>query len=432
MKARLLPPRENYSGNLVWRKEDFIGKIDEISISLKKLREIGYWVSLFPEGDGITFIYKYEKHPKNNIEILEDFRRCLEWISIDLAKSSNSNIELADLEDENKKMECTIIVPIEKIYIQETISIGQYTFYCEKQFDDKPNERLSEQNGSYIQFNCQLSYKDLLKLNTTIDHNSYIINKCLSMAENALDLVRFSHSSFTRKEFTPNPAGQRPSGFYDVEIIPLDRTHLKPLVISEISRPLAVSNNWLGPQVDSLYYPGLDYLSDVYSKIIENELSKVVTCTIRSCRQSFYSIGEESQFLNLIFALDGLSNIDPDWKGWQQRTYIAALTCNNSLIEFKNNLEVYDKLYTEVRNKLVHDGKDFYQLQADSNESSEQVFKYIKTIIVLIESNNFSTLNELRGHAVKLLSQEEYKIAFKEVIGRVAKLRGTTPKYPKW
>ncbi|HGM4922655.1 TPA: hypothetical protein ACKPX0_003720 [Serratia marcescens] len=432
MNARLLPPRENYSGNLVWRKEDFIGKIDEISTSLKKLREIGYWVSPFPEGDGITFNFKDEKHPKNNIEILEDFRRCLEWVNIDLAKSSNSNLELADLEDENKKIECTIIVPIDKIFIQETISIGQYVFYCEKQFDDKPYERLSEQNDSYVQFNCQLSYKDLLKLNTAIDHNSYIINKCLSMAEYALDLVRFSHSSFTRKEFTPNPAGQRPSGFYDVEIIPLERTHLKPLLISGISRPLGVSNNWLGPQVDSLYYPGLDYLSNVFSKIIENELSLIVTCAIRSCRQSFYSIGEESQFLNLIFALDGLCNIDPEWSGWQQRTYIAALTCNNSLIKFKKNLEVYDKLYTEVRNKLVHDGKDFYQLQVNADESSEQIFTYIKVIIALIESNNFSTLTELRGYAIQILRRDDFKIAIREVIDNASTLRGKKPRYPSW
>lgn len=432
MKARLLPPRENYNGNLVWRKEDFIDKAEKTSASLEGLRALGYWASPFPEGDGITFRYKNDNHQKNNIEILEDFRECFEWVNIELAESVISNIELADLEDEGKMIECTVIVPVEKIYIQETISIRQYIFYCDKQFDENPHERLSEQEGSYIQFDCHLPYIDLLKLNTTINHNSYVINKCLSIAEYALDLVRFSHSSFTRKEFTPNPAGQRSSGFYDVEIIPLEKTHLKPLILSGISRPLSVSNNWLGPQVDSISYPGIQYLSAVYDKTIEDELSKVVTCAMRSCRQSFYSIGDESQFLNLIFSLDGLSNIDPGWKGWKQRTYIAALTCNNSLIEFKKNLEIYDKLYTDIRNKLVHDGKDFYQLQADSNESSEQIFTYIKTIIALIESNNFSTLSELRGHAVQLLNQEQYKVAFKEVIDRISKLRGATPKYPSW
>jgi hypothetical protein len=61
MKARFLPPRENYSGNLLWNKEDFSNKESEISKSLHKLREIGYWASAFPEGDGVTFNIYDEK-----------------------------------------------------------------------------------------------------------------------------------------------------------------------------------------------------------------------------------------------------------------------------------------------------------------------------------------------------------------------------------
>ncbi|EIA9362900.1 hypothetical protein K7116_001415 [Salmonella enterica] len=432
MKARLIPPYENYTGNVLWRKEDFINKVDDISTSLKKLRDMGYWASAYPEGDGITFKYTKDSYQKSSIEILEDFSICFEWVEIELAKSRSSNLELAELEGKNKNMECIVIVPIEKIFIQETIEIGKYIFYCGRQFDEESHKRLSEQDGSYIQFNCDLPYSDLLKLNSSIDHNSHVINMCLSIAEYALDLVRFSHSSFTRMEYTPNPAGQRSDGFYDVEIIPRERTHLKPIKISGISRPLAVSNNWLGPQVDSLYYPGLQYLSSIYDGVVENELSKLVSSVVRACRQSFYSIGAESQFLNLVFALDGLANIDPKWKGWKQRTYIAALTCNNSLIEFKKNLEVYDELYTDVRNKLVHDGKDFYELNVNANESSEQIFKYIKIIIILIESNGFSTLQELRDYAVHLLQQEDYRTASVEIIDKVSLLRGKKPNYPSW
>ncbi len=432
MRARLVPPGDDYTGNLVWRKEDFIDKVNEIVASLKNLRDMGYWASAYPEGDGITFNYNKDGHQKSDTEILNDFITCFDWASIELAKSRNSNIELADLEDESKMMECIVIVPIEKIFIQETITTDKYILYCERQFDKEPYERLSDHEGSYIQFHCNLPYIDLLKLNSSIDHNSYVINMCLSIAEYALDLVRFSHSSFTNKEFTPNPAGQHSSGFYDVEIIPNENTHLKPIMISGISRPFAVSNNWLGPQVDNLCHPGVKYLSSVYDGVIDNELSKLVSSVVRSCRQSFYSIGEESQFLNLVFALDGLSYIHSDWKGWKQRTYIAALTCNNSISNFKKNLEVYDRLYTDIRNKLVHDGKDFYQLHVNADECSEQIFKYIKTIIILIERKNFSTLNELRAHAINLLQNEDYRIAAEEVIDDVSLLRGKPPHYPSW
>src|SRR5690606_31729077 len=98
----------------------------------------------------------------------------------------------------------------------------------------------------------------------------------------------------------------------------------------------------------------------------------------------------------------------------------------------KKNLEVYDELYTDVRNKLVHDGKDFYELNVNANESSEQIFKYIKIIIILIESNGFSTLQELRDYAVHLLQQEGYRTASVEIIDKVSLLRGKNPNYPSW
>lgn len=97
MKARLIPPYENCTGNVLWRKEDFINKVDDISTSLKKLRDMGYWASAYPEGDGITFKYTKDSYQKSSIEILEDFSICFEWVEIELAKSRSSNLELAEL-----------------------------------------------------------------------------------------------------------------------------------------------------------------------------------------------------------------------------------------------------------------------------------------------------------------------------------------------
>jgi len=440
MEARLLPPRENYSGNLVWRKDTSIEKAKEISASLEKIRSLGYWASAFPEGDGVTFKYESETHDKSNVDMLADFRSSFAWIHIELANSKDSNLELAELEgegegegeDEGSTLDCIVIVPIEKIYIQKTLSVGNYIFFCARQFDLEPWERLSEHKGAYLQFNCLLTYADLLKLNQTIDHNDYLINKCLSIAEHALDLVRYSHSSFMVRERTPNPAGQSEDGFYDVEIIPLGKTHLKPVKLSGISRPLSVSNNWLGPQVDDFCGPGVQYLSAIYDKTIENELSASVIGALRSCRQSFYSIGEESQFLNLIFTLDGLANIEKNWVGWKHRTYIAALVCNSSLSSFKKILEDYDSLYVDVRNKLVHEGKDFYEITQKSNFACEAIFTYIKNIVELIENREFATKSNLTSHATNLLKQEQYRLAFQEVIDRVSSTRGKIPQYPSW
>jgi len=432
MKARLLPPRINHSGNLVWRREDYLDKESEISLSLAEVRKLGYWASAFPEGDGVVFSPPSSTTNKTNQDMLDDFRKCFSWINIEPAKTLDSNSEIADLETEDRTLNCAVIVPLERIFIQTTLSLGKFTYFCRREFDPEPYERLSELEFEYVQINCNLNYRDLLRLDQTRDHNDYVINKCLSLAEHALDVVRYSHSSFKNKTFTPNPAGQRDDGFYDVEIVPLESTHLKPIRLSGISKPLSVSNNWLGPQVDNLSYPGIHYLASIYNEEITNEISSSVIACLRSCRQSFYSIGNESQFLNLIFTLDGLADPDKKWSGWKHRSYIAALLCEKSPNKFHSILEEYDRLYTEVRNKLVHDGKDFYEIADDPDEASETIFNYIKTIIKLIADNEFSNKSELKQHAETLLNEQIYKDKCHEVVQRVSIARGKKPEHPSW
>jgi len=84
--AVLLPPHHEYTGNLLWRASDVIGRESDIGTSLNQLRELGYWASAFPEGDGVTFTENSgEKH---NDELVSDVRACFCWldISVDLTK----------------------------------------------------------------------------------------------------------------------------------------------------------------------------------------------------------------------------------------------------------------------------------------------------------------------------------------------------------
>lgn len=432
MKARLLPPRDNHNGNLVWRRDAFLDKNSQISQSLDEIRTLGYWASPFPEGDGVVFRLLSDTIIKSNDDILDDFRRCFDWINIEKAQTLGSNFEIADLETENRTLSCAVIIPLEKIFIQDTLTLGKYTYFCRREFDQEPHERLSDLETEYVQFNCDISYRDLLRLNHTIDHNDHVINKCLSLGEHALDLVRYSHSSFKNRAFTPNPAGQREDGFYDVEIIPLEKTHLKPLRLSGISKPVSASNNWLGPQVDHLFYPGIEYLACIYSEEITDEISASVISSLRSCRQSFYSVGSESQFLNLVFTLDGLANPEKKWVSWKHRSYVAALLCEESPNKFHSILEEYDRLYIDVRNKLVHEGKDFYQITEDPDEASETIFCYIKTLIQLIANKGISSKSELKQFATTLLREQIYKEKYYEVILRVSTIRGNPPEYPIW
>lgn len=431
MIARLLYPKNNINGNLLWKKAKFSDKTDSILISLDRIRALGYWASPFPEGDGVTFSVN-EGVAKSNVDILNDFKSSFDWISIDSAMLGNSNIVLAELECDDTALKCIVIVPLDKIFIQKTISIGIYKFFCRVEFDEEPHERLAQFTCEYLQFETKLNYKDLLKLNRTIKHNDIVINKCLSLAECALDIVSFCHSSFARKEFTPNPAGQMGDGFFSVEIIPIDESNLESFELSGISRPLSVGNNWLGPQVDNLYHPAIGYLARTYSAELVSEMALAVKTALRSCRQSFYSLGAESQLLNLIFTLDGLAEPESNWRGWQHRTYIAALLSNSSHSKFEGVLESYDIIYTEVRNKLVHEGKDFYQIGYNPDELCEETYCYIKDLITLIAIKNFNYKRELKDYAKNLLKSSGYVSAYTRVITRVSNARGKKIQLPNW
>jgi len=275
-----------------------------------------------------------------------------------------------------------------------------------------------------------LNYKDLLKLNKTIKHNSYVVDQCISLAEHAMDLVRYVHSSFLRKEFTPNPAGQMEDGFYTVNIIPIEYTHLKSFELSGISRPFSISNNWLGPQVDHFYAEGIDYLSTIYSGDIENDMTAHIVSALRSCRQSFYALGSESQFLNLIFTLDGLT--EADGTGWRHRTYLAALLCNKCPNRFEKVLKRYDELYCDVRNKLVHEGKDFYQINEEPEQACEEIYNYIKDIIKLVSHELFSDTPSMKAYAESLLKRQDFKDKYIKVINAASLDRGKNYQIPVW
>ena len=82
MQATLKPPRNPYAGNLLWDTKDALNFHFEIIRSLEEIRNLGYWASPFPEGDGVTFIDESKK--KKDFEILNDFRSCFEWLNISL------------------------------------------------------------------------------------------------------------------------------------------------------------------------------------------------------------------------------------------------------------------------------------------------------------------------------------------------------------
>ena len=431
MKAKLLLPHGNYSGNLLWRKADLSGKEELLAHSLQKVVALCYWASPFPEGDGVTFNDK--GGGRSGQQVIADFVAAFPWLDVDMGELGDSNLELAGFEAEAEvetEITCTVIVPLERVFFEEPFELGPFRFVCRNELDEMPQDRLADWAGDYLQFETKLKYQDLLRVDRAIAHNDVVISKCLALAEHALDVIRFRFSSFDRPEFTPNPAGQLNDGAYAVEIIPHGRTHLKPLNLKGISRPMSASNNWLGPEICGSDFRAREFLVAMLGGQ-SDELALGVKAALRACRQSFYSLGEESRFLNLVFALDGL--VHPQrWAGWKHRTYVAALVSHGNPARFRSVLMRYDELYADIRNELVHNGKDFYELAQESVQCCQDLYGFIKSVVELIADLRLRTADELYVQATQWLATPAFKSCYEEEIQRICGQRGAPIRFPDW
>ncbi len=419
-------------GNLLWRKAELAGNENLLEQSIEMIRSQNYWASCFPEGDGVTF--KDENSDRSATQMLADFQASFPWLAISLGATGSSNFELAALESEAEApqtLTCTVIVPVLKLHFESSYDLGPFRLVCARDFDSEPHERLGDWAGSYLEFDIELPYTDLLRLNRHVTDNDVVIMQCLAMAEHALDLIRFGVSSFKYPEFTPDPAGQLESGMYAVEIIPLGNTHLKPINLTGISRPMSVSNNWLGPDIGDLIFEGRGYLEEVLLGR-SDDLALIVKNALRFVRQAFYSLGDESKFLTLVFALDGLAHPDKAWTWMKHHAYIAALTSGGDADKFKVDLKRYEELYTLVRNSLVHNGKDFYELPDDPLQCCEDLLNYLRRVVALIGDMDLNTVTELKAQAIVWLNSSAYAIQIANDVERLNIRDGKNRPTPTW
>ena len=124
MKAIFKPPREPYTGNLLWNTLEFQNHQAEILRSLEMIRSLGYWASAFPEGDGISFTAKELK--KKDIEMLTDFRSCFNWLNITLDLTFSKDKELKQAKRPSISEEEDINVSkadIAKIQLEDAIEL---------------------------------------------------------------------------------------------------------------------------------------------------------------------------------------------------------------------------------------------------------------------------------------------------------------------
>jgi len=111
MRSVLRQPYENNSGNLIWMLP-YLYPEGDLDSGIQQLKEKGYNIRLFPEGDGITF----QQKDQSLEEIYQDFSIAFPWMDIISYKDG----AIPDFENDILKYQI-IVMPASRISIEIAI-----------------------------------------------------------------------------------------------------------------------------------------------------------------------------------------------------------------------------------------------------------------------------------------------------------------------
>ncbi len=458
-KAFLLHPTEHMNGNLRWHLRNESVQ-DKISASLNKICSLGYWASPFREGDGITF----SKEDYSAEQALEDFKNSFEWIEIEECKRSDFPSKMAEIL-KRQKYRCTVLVPIRKLWIENSFKIGDFKFwppmekdgfsasdhplfkYCASpSFFESEGQALGQWDGEItreedllryplIEVNINMDESELLGIANDLNAQIRLLKIASQQADRALDLLRINSCHFKKIEYLPDRAGQLANGFTVAYFIPELRQY-KETLLQHIVYPIRTSNNWLGLEAEYTNDPYLEWLAGILKGDVNNEIEMAIRSSIIALSQAFYITYEEVSFLALIFALDGLCLPDANWKAWKHRSYIAAISSGGDIHIYEQDLKIFEYIYSDIRNKLVHSGASFSDIEnADFKSVAASIHSLIIRCITVIYQENISSKKELHNLAKKILSQKQFEDCTNKIIDYYDTLKGKVTHFnqrPKW
>jgi hypothetical protein len=223
MISLLYFPKPSVSGNLVWLPP-YIYPESHLKEGISALKEKGYWVSLFPEGDGITFT----KAKEENKNIIADFRIAFPWMNI------KTNPDEFHLDPDSKKKQL-IVLPIERLSIIEPIFTekicvfppGEFNIRRDliKKFDGKnfedntPSKLLRDHITEITEIKLEtfeslpviVYYTDQCELNTLTSTSHVfdyqVIKKLSQQTDDLMNIIKFFNGDYLLPENLPSRPG---------------------------------------------------------------------------------------------------------------------------------------------------------------------------------------------------------------------------------
>lgn len=224
MNAVLKLSFENAYGNLIWMPP-YLYPSDDLENGIEGLRNKGYWVSKFPENDGLVF--KMEDSTKT--ELFNDFEVAFPWMNI-------TNYEKEKEFDYDKDIfnSQLVILPLTRLRIENSIyskeicvfppgefQIEKINFkvphkFDEENIDGKGNLRdlvtsVTHLDKDVFILNPIVVFRDSITIEEynklTHQNDVYLIKKYSEKAEDILDLIRFFECNYSTPEMLPARAG---------------------------------------------------------------------------------------------------------------------------------------------------------------------------------------------------------------------------------
>lgn len=224
MLAVLIFPKDNVSGNLQWIKP-YLYPQEHLVFGMTTLRKKGYWISAFPEGDGLTFLHEHV----DQSSMASDFRSAFPWMKIKVDNGGELN---SDPDIEKTQL---IILPVDRLRLSEPIFTEDYSIFPPgeflinhneikkfdgKNFDDKqPTKSLRDHITAFtgIQIECferlpvvvffskLCNYKEFHSQNQQEDE--YLLKQLSTEPDAVMNLIKFFNGDYLHPENLPSRPG---------------------------------------------------------------------------------------------------------------------------------------------------------------------------------------------------------------------------------
>ena len=215
MRAVIKNASETHSGNLIWSKPYIYPKY-ELRNAINNLKNLGYWISSFPEGDGICF--KHET--KTEMNVFNDFRVSFPWMTITEYSTSKDFDYQKDIFDYQ-----IVIMPLSRLKIDSIIHAGKYSIYPSSEFIlDEINilksrnplrnyitdftgtsKEVFESNPLIVFSTNSINYESYNQMDASQDED--LIRQLSNETNPIMDLVKYYHGEYFYPEIMSANAG---------------------------------------------------------------------------------------------------------------------------------------------------------------------------------------------------------------------------------